>query len=167
MEGLWLHSIIPTIQALSVFLAKGNFIPKDFYIQTRGFLYLDQRISVFIPEDLYTQLLIPEDFNIHTRIFLYSYQSISVFITEYFYIHTGGFLYQETAWLSMILFRSGTNRSGPMLILEICCFLPQNSALAIGVYFCLFLLGPKNDYIILGPLLKKETFFVGIYGISF
>ena len=32
MEGLWLHSIIPTIQALSVFLAKGNFIPKDFYI---------------------------------------------------------------------------------------------------------------------------------------
>ena len=30
-KGVRLPSIIPTIQALSVFLAKGNFIPKDFF----------------------------------------------------------------------------------------------------------------------------------------
>ena len=30
-KGLRLPSIIPTIQPLSVFLAKGNFIPRDFY----------------------------------------------------------------------------------------------------------------------------------------
>ena len=67
-------------------------------------------------------MLIPVDFYIHIRIFLYSYKRIFIFITEYFYIHTGGFLYQEAAWLSMILFRSGPKRSGPMLSLEISCF---------------------------------------------
>ena len=45
--------------------------------------------------------------------------------------------------------------------------MPQNSALAIGVYFCLFLLGPKNDYVILGPPLIRKPFFVGLYGTFF
>ena len=45
--------------------------------------------------------------------------------------------------------------------------MPQISALAIGVYFCLFLSGPKNDYVILGPPLIRKPFFVGLYGTFF
>ena len=56
----------------------------------------------------------------------------------------------------MVLFRSGTKE---WTHVKFVVFLPQNSAFAKGVYFCLFLLGPKNDYFILGPPLKKETFF--------